>query len=209
MKEARWSVPRMWEGETVAILASGESMSAAVAETVHGRCKTIVINNTWELAPWADMLYGADASWWEKYHPYTRRFSGLKVTASEVKFPDVLQLRYSGKTGEDGFDPDPAFVRKGGNGGFQTIHIAAHAGAKRILLCGYDMHGGHWHGRHTWPLREHGDGIFLEWIRRMGSLVQPLAERGIEIINCTPGSALKCWPFMPLEEALACVVVTA
>lgn len=201
----------MWEGETVAVLASGESMSAVVAEFVRWRCRTIAINNTWQLAPWADMLYAADASWWDKYHPYTRDFKGLKVSASAEcgRYPDVLKLEYSDAPGGDGFDPDPAFVRKGGNGGFQAIHIAAHAGANRILLCGFDMRGGHWHGRHTYPLREHGEGIFIEWIRRMNSIVQPLAERGIEVINCTPGSALKCWPVMLLEDALARAVVAA
>ncbi len=172
---------------------------------MRGHCRTITINNTWELAPWADMMYAADASWWNKYHPYTGRFTGLKVSASEEcgRYADVLCLQYSER---NGFDPDPAFVTKGGNSGFQAIHIAAHAGGSRILLCGFDMRGGHWHGRHTYPLREHGDGIFAEWIERMATLKAPLAERGIEIINCTPGSALKCWPFIPLEEALACAI---
>jgi hypothetical protein len=195
----------MWAGETVAILASGESMSPAVAQMVriYG-CRTIAVNNTWKLAPWADILYAADAAWWNHYHGMT--FKGLKVALERTRFDDVLCLRNTGRTG---FDPDPACVRTGGNSGYQSIHVAAHAGAARILLCGFDMRGSHWHGKHVHGLRDHGEGIFAEWLERMETLKAPLAERGIEVVNCTPGSALKVWPNLPLEEVLASVVPVA
>jgi hypothetical protein len=175
-------------------------MSAEVAETVrrYPAVRSIVINNTFKLAPWADMLIAVDARWWEKYHPETDDFP-LKVCAEPTPYADVLYVRHSGS---DGFDPDPAFIRLGGNGGYAAIHIAAHTGCDRILLCGFNMHGGHWHERHEYPLRDHGEGIFAKWLQRMATLAAPLAERGIEIINCTPSSALKVWPYVPLEEAL-------
>ena len=41
-----WTVPRLWPGATVAVLASGPSMSAAVAEEVRrSGVPTIVVNN--------------------------------------------------------------------------------------------------------------------------------------------------------------------
>ena len=89
------------------------------------------------------------------------------------------------------------------------MHIAAHAGCKRILLCGFDMHGGHWHERHVYPLREHGEGIFERWIARFETLAPELAKRGIETINCTPGSSLKCFPTMDLSEALEARAIAA
>jgi hypothetical protein len=64
------------------------------------------------------------------------------------------------------------------------------------------MRGGHWHKKHESPLRDHGEGIYPRWIKRFATLAGPLAARGIEVINCTPGSALTTWPFMPLEQAL-------
>jgi len=193
-----WSVPRLWPGATIAILASGPSMSQAVADQVHAAdLPTIVINNTFRLAPWADMLYAADQEWWSEF-PEALHFAGLRVSVSEVK--GVHRLRH---TGAEGFDPDPTCVKTGGNSGYQALHIAAHAGAKRILLCGFDMHGGHWHKEHQRPLRTTPSPSYGRWIARLATLGEALATRGIEVINCTPGSALRCFRMARLDDCLA------
>lgn len=178
-------------------------MTQGVASLVASSgASSVVINNTFQLAPWADMLYGADSDWWT-YHAQTAlKFAGLKVTAhASVPFRQVMELR---TTGKEGFDPDPSAVRTGGNGGATAVHIAAHAGAARILLCGFDMRGAgqHWHGEHPAPLRSTAEHTYRNWIRRFGVLAAELKTRGIEVINCTPGSALRCCPFMELGEAL-------
>lgn len=148
------------------------------------------------------MLYAADAAWWTVHAQTALRFAGLKVTAHDsVPYRQVMELR---NTGKEGFDPDPAAVRTGGNGGATAVHIAAHGGAARILLCGFDMRGAgrHWHGEHPAPLRSTSEHTFRKWIERFELLAAELKSRGIEVINCTPGSALQCCPFMDLEEAL-------
>jgi hypothetical protein len=194
-----WVVPPMWAGRTVAILASGPSMSAEVAATVRAAgVPTIVINNTFRLAPWADMLYAADAEWWA--HPTNKDahgFAGLKVSVSAV--PGVQRLR---NTGTEGYDADPAAVRTGSHSGYQATHIALHAGAKRVLLCGFDMHGSHWHGRHVDGLRETQQVHYAKFIARFQTLVEPASRLGVDIVNCTPGSALCAFRFAPLEDAL-------
>lgn len=196
-----WSVPPLWARQTVAILASGPSMSQAVADQVRDvGIPAIAINTTFRLAPWATMLYAADPEWWQ--HPAHRGahdFAGLKVSCSNVK--GVLLLR---NTGKEGFDPDQSAIRTGGNSAYQALHIAIHAGAARILLCGLDMHGGrhHWHGEHPHGLKQTVEENYAEWIKRFNALIKPLAERGIEVLNCTPGSALRCFPMADLAEAL-------
>lgn len=197
-----WRVPRMWDGQTVIILASGPSMSADVAETAMlSEARVITINNTVRLAPWANMLVGGDVEWWESNIKQWRAFLGLRVTAAWTNlYSEILRLRI---TGREGFDPDPSCVRTGNNSGYVACHVAAHAGAKRILLCGFDMHGGHWHDPHKEPMRDHGEDIYPNWIRLFGTLAPELAKRGIEVLNCTPGSALKCFPFADLREAIS------
>lgn len=197
-----WSVPRMWEGETIAVLASGPSMSREIADQVRAAgLKAIAINTTFRLAPWADLLHASDHRWWDKYHKETEaiEFAGLKTACERTSFKDVNVLTSTGSTG---FDDDPSHVRSGGNSGYAAIHIAAHAGAKRILLLGYDMHGDHWHGRHPEPLRNAGDGIFNRWLTWYDTLSPELTKRGIEVVNCTSGSHLKVWPIQPLEQAI-------
>lgn len=189
----------MWAGRTVAVLASGESMSQRVADAVRAAdVPAIAINNTHELAPWADALYGADASWWHT-HPEAIRFRGIKITASPAcRFDEVKLLR---NTGAEGFDPDPSGLRTGGNGGYAGAHIAAQGGADRILLCGFDMRGGHWHPPHEG--RNPKPSSLVRWALRFEGLKAALDPRGVEVINCTPGSAITCFRSLPLEEALA------
>lgn len=192
----KWSVPPLWRGRTVAILASGPSMSQEVANLVRAAgIRAIVINSTYRLAPWADMLYAADAQWWRE-HPMAQEFPGLRVSVSAML--GVLQLQ---NTGTEGYEPHRMGIRTGGNSGYQALHIAIHGEAERILLCGFDMsnRGGlHWHGAHPAPLRNTDDHSYTRWVERFAAL----KDIGPEIINVTPGSAITCFPSMDLHEAL-------
>ncbi|WP_086925409.1 hypothetical protein [Variovorax sp. JS1663] len=192
----RWSVPPLWRGRTVAVLASGPSMSQEIADLVRAAgIRAIVVNDTYRLAPWADLLYAADAQWWE-CNPESSDFCGLKASVSAV--PGVLQLQ---NTGTDGFEPHRMGVRTGGNSGYQAVHIAIHGEASRILLCGFDMSnraGLHWHGAHPAPLRNTDDHSYTRWADRFAAL----KDIGPEIINCTPASAITCFPRLDLYEAL-------
>lgn len=190
----------MWEAKTVAILASGPSLTPEQVHLVAAAgLPAIAINDTFRLAPWADMLYAADTQWWRVNAQEALKFPGLKVTAHDsCEFRAVNLLH---RTGTDGFDHDPSCIRTGGNSGYQAIHVAIHAGARRILLLGFDMglkKGEHWHGAHKRPLRTTDLASYHMWIQRFPAL----RGRGASIINCTPGSALGCFPRQELAEAI-------
>lgn len=189
--------PPQWSGPC-AILASGPSMNQSVADQVMtAGIRAIAVNTTFRLTPWADMLYAADERWWRHYKAELEDFRGLRVGCEPS--PGVLHLK---NTGPSGFDPDPNCVRTGNNSGYQAIHVAVHTGCFPILLCGFDMKGCHWHGRHPDPLRNHGEGIYARWLVHFDGLSAALAGR-TEVINCTPGSALRTFPMADLEEVLA------
>jgi sugar phosphate isomerase/epimerase len=197
-------VPRLWPGATIAVLASGPSMSADVAAAVRrAGVRSIAVNTTVQLAPWADVLYAADADWWN--HPSNadvlRAYSGLRYSVSQV--PGVRQLRNSGVAG---FDPDPTALRSGGNSAYQAVHLAVHLGAARILLCGLDMQpqpgACHWHGPHPYGLRETGPALFERWRQRFATLAPELERLGVDVVNVTPGSALTCFRRSTLETEL-------
>lgn len=196
-----WAIPPLWPGQTVAILASGPSMSAEVAAKVRAAgVPVIAINSTFRLAPWASMLYAADRAWWAA-NPEAMKFAGIKVSCE--RYPGVESLRNAGTIG---YTDDAWGIHTYGNSGAQGIQIAAKAGASRILLCGFDMHdraGSHWHGDHPAPLRNTQTELYARWIVQMAVLARHLAERGVDVLNVTPDSALKCWPIVDLEAALA------
>jgi hypothetical protein len=90
----------------------------------------------------------------------------------------------------------------GQNGGYQAVNLAYLAGASRVLLLGYDMHGTHWFGEHPRKTVHSHYSMFMGRFARLARFM-PRLPRKFEVINCTPGSALTCFPRMELEQALA------
>lgn len=89
-------------------------------------------------------------------------------------------------------------ITYGSNSGHQAVHLAYNFGASRIVLLGYDFQGSHWFGDHPEPLRSGHN--FPEWIRQMTILAQALARAGVEVINCSRQTALKCFPRKELAD---------
>lgn len=148
------------------------------------------------------MLYAADSWWWNFHAQAALKFEGLKVTCSDVPYRQVLKLFNSG---DEGFDPLAGAIRTGGNSAYQAAHVAAHAGAAKILLLGVDAHareGVHHHGEHPTGLRNPTRSTFDAMITKWRTLAGPLREIGIEVINCNPESAVDAFPKMPIEDAL-------
>lgn len=163
-----------------AVLATGPSMSQAVADSVRGRCSVIAVSDAYRLAPWADALVSQDASWW-RAHPDAKEFAGRRFAG--VVVPDVEKF--------------PSLT--GSNSGLLGCQVAVSLGATRILLLGVDLKGSHFFGPHPAPLRNtqpHRFQAFQEQFKRY----QP---RSVEIINCTPGSALKAYPKADLNASLS------
>lgn len=177
----------------MAVIATGPSLTREQVEQVRD-LPTIVVNDAWQLAPWADVLYAADAKWW-RANPEALAFAGTKVCAQPNRPTGVEYMRHSGQIG---FDPDPMYVRTGGNSGYQAVHVAIHTGAERILLLGFDMHGTHYFGPHTKGLKNTPPSDHARW----ANLFPGLIGHGAEIVNCTPGSAIECFPCMSIAEAL-------
>jgi hypothetical protein len=209
-----WSVEPEWAGETAAVIASGPSLTRQQTEFVRGKCRAIAVNNagidtvnsdTQELipamAPWADVLFAGDAKWWRCYQERALKFAGRKVTIKPtLPWPEVYCLQQSLEHAS--FDPRPTHLVMGGNSGYMALHLAVHLGAKRILLLGFDMKDGnnkrrHWFGNH--PPKLNSRGNYAGWIRAFEKLAKCLPVRDVEVINCTPGSALRCFRRSTLE----------
>jgi len=193
----------MWEGRTVAILASGPSMSQGVADAV-AHLPRIAINTTYRLAPDADILYACDPAWWQA-HPEAASVRGIKLALEHVpgkRMPVPDGVLFMRNTGRRGFDPNPGCLRTGDNSGAQALQVAVHAHAARVLLLGFDMKGGNWHGRHPAGLAQSDPAKCRKFVTAFRSLAVELARQPVEILNCTPGSALDCFPRARLDDVL-------
>jgi hypothetical protein len=197
------AITREWSGETVAVLASGAGMTRDIADAVRDRCRVIAVNNQGlDLAPWADVLYAADAKWWEHYWEQASRFAGQKFTIRQtLRRAEVFSLEQSP---ERVFDSRPTHLASGGNSGYQALHLAVHFGASRVLLCGFDMRDvdGRRRRHDDYPKPLDTAGRFTHWLAAFDRLAPVLRTRGVDVVNCTPGSALRCFRFGSIEQEL-------
>jgi hypothetical protein len=179
------------------ILASGPSLIPQDVELVRGKGTVIAVNRTIDLAPWADILYACDLTWWRNYNP-----------------PDFAGKRYSIHAGEqygcetlpfakrDGLGKDR--IHSANNSGYQAINLAYLLGAKAIILLGYDMQAtwGRKHFHKDYPKHMSNATALNSWARYFPALARDLEAEGVKVINCTRETALTCFERRPLESVL-------
>jgi len=209
LQRPRWT-GLQWPDARVVILASGESLSVDQCEAVRAwrfagaaeMRRVIAINTTFQRAPWADLLWGCDATWWYKYHAEAAAVFAGQLWTQDVSARDKYGLHFIDSQAGPGLSRWPGVIHQGGNSAYMSVNLGVQAGARRFVLLGCDMHGTHWHGDHPEGLSNPAPYLFATWIKQFAVLAKDLASDGIEVINCTPGTALHCFPEKPLQETL-------
>lgn len=206
------TVDRCWPGATVICVGTGPSLTRVDVESCRGQARVIAINDAHRYAPWADVLYAADANWWIAHHGVPS-FAGEKyMTMSptpdgeRIVIPGVRRLRPGPYRGLSLKADRLCLGLAGGcNSGYQAINLAVLMGAAKILLLGYDMQQdanrrSHFFGKHPAPLCNASPYELMA--KAFLDLVDPLAALGITILNCTRETALTAFERQPLEMAL-------
>lgn len=129
----RFDVTGMWKGETVAILGAGPDMTEELALTAKGH-KTIAVNRAVKFAPWADLFVALDP-----HHPFWEEadklgFKGIRILGVER---DDYEAFYLGMMYEM-VEIAPGHTVEIRNNALAAIRIAEKAGAKKIILLGFD-----------------------------------------------------------------------
>lgn len=166
---------------TWALIAPGPSATAEQAEKVR-HLNVGVISSALPLAPWAQFIAASDGAWWRKYP------EAMKVPERYAMAPVSSVTRIKSAFGS------PC------NSGVLGLEVLKMKGVERVLLIGFDMHGSHYFGPYknglsnTPPMqrRKHVTQ-FQAWAK---------ANPQITVINCSPASALTCFPKARLDECL-------
>lgn len=160
--------------KTCVLLAPGPSLTREICEAAQADIVG-VIGNAFELRPVADFLAANDSPWWRK-HPHALRFPGFKYSACSII----------------GVERVPN-ARTDWSSGVLAMQAAVNLGATHIELRGFDMHGSHFFGPYTNGLvnttatrRSVHQRQFAAW-----KLMHP----DITVVNKTPGSELKAYPY--------------
>ncbi len=195
------TVPKLWPGSTIVCIGTGPSLTQADVDFCREKARVIVVNDAYKLAPWADVLYACDVKWWT-WHKGVPDFQGIKyrLGGHPNLFPNVAVLKNLGRIG---LSLDPHGVMAGYNSGYQAIGVAAHLGAAKIVLLGYDMGQqpkgpSHFFGEH----RDKTRPPYAACIQAFRTLPAPLLAAGIDIVNCSRQTALGWFRKEPLEAVL-------
>lgn len=197
-----------WKGETVAVIASGPSVRQIDVNRLKGHTKTIVVNDSWQLCPWADILYAADRRWWE-YHNYVPAFRGERWTQHQgpKDWPAVAKrrgLNVINSTHKPALSFDPSLIHTGMNSGFQALNLAVLQGAAHILLLGFDLAvldgKRHWFGDHPGCMNKASP--YSSFRKAFTEAAPQLGDAGIDVVNCSMRSTLTCFPKQTVREAM-------
>lgn len=163
------------------ILAPGPSLTQDIAAGV-GRC--IVVTSAYPLRMNADALVANDAAFWVNEQG-SAGFTGRKFSTQPSR-------RYVERVATV-----PNLIESGTNSALLALHVAIKIfGATRIVFYGLDMsaeQGAHYFGSYPAPLINTKPERFEIFKAQFAAYARKLPP-GIEVLNATKGSALKCFP---------------
>lgn len=176
---------------TFICVASGPSLTKEdCTQARHSGLPIIAVNSSWRAVPDCQHIFAADYDWWNHYHD----------TVSTTAQLWTQSQRANARFGVKLFSPE-----EGGpfNSGQRAIQLAAHLGAARVILLGYDCTlatGAHWHGKHPATMHNPVPREVERWHTDFSSLPGLLPD--VEVINASRETALTCFTRLSLEAAL-------
>ena len=230
-----WHVPPIWEEGDVWIIGGGPSIpkqfdvpDKVIQNVVRGSSSpnayspymsalhdkhVIGINVAYQIGDWIDMVFFGDGGFFLKYQERLAKFPKLRVSCSP-KTNNVPWVKYLFRDSSHprGISPNPKSVSWNGNSGAAAVSVAANAGAKRIILLGFDMkvNGSsdqHWHDLYN---RSAGKGTekrakkmpFHRHLKGFPAIAADAKKRKIEILNASPDSAIECFRKVSVKDLL-------
>jgi hypothetical protein len=222
-----WNIPKIWEGSTVFILGGGPSLSSVNFDLIKHR-RIISTNNafgepngkthrygkediaTYKARDWVDVIFFADLKWFRWHRRSIREAAEnsivltcnqnngvLKTTGPWLKKVRRNNNRVLGITSDK-----KDHISWNRSTGAAAINVAYHFGAKTVVLLGFDMRlidgKKNYHDDHKEPAHD----PCARHLKCFKAIARDAAKLGLNIINCTPGSAIEYFPIMSLEEYL-------
>jgi hypothetical protein len=198
------------EPRIAVVLGTGPSLTREQIELVERRrLRTFGCNNS-IFATALDVHLACNWQWWRHYYPQVVGLPGDKWTTRPELIGVYPGVDYIMEKWEPGLSTDPSYICAHHGSGPQILNMALHYGAKKIILLGWDMRfpgkvsdreykgRRHYFGSNGeypasmqhWP-RTGPEGELTGLIDEMRT-IEPAAY-GIDIVNCTPNTALDCF----------------
>lgn len=204
-----WAPEPLWRGETCFLLGGGPSLDGATVGRLRGRprCRVMAINSSHLLAPWADALFFTDNSWFELRRNVVAAWPGMVFTlarGAKAEMPDKIRRLEIEAWGPEFPPAGSSKIRQGRSSGHTAISIAIALGATTIALLGYDMREIDGRSHHHDEYRNTEIGLYAsDFVPAFAGWNASALAAGSMVLNATPGSALREFPFVDLDDVLA------
>ena len=211
----------IYQGETAVICATGPSVTPEVIEKVSkakqaGKVRLFGMNMAFSVFD-LDLLHGCNIAFWDHYWDQVKDLRCQTWTTRPELKGKYHGLNYIEERWEDCLSTDSSYITAHHGSSAQTMGLAYHYGIKAMLLIGFDMRFAgkidrrhykeprHFHDETPlteihWPMT--GPNGELTGLIKEFETINP-QRLGVSIINCTPNSAMTCFPMMDLDEALS------
>jgi len=206
-----WAVPKIWDGDSCAIIGGGPSLAGRDLSVLSDRCRAIAVNCAYKLGSFEAMYFG-DSRWLADFGAGLANFAGLKIT-SHLEHDGKYGIRVIRRDFEGlGISKDPELLYWNKSSGACAINLAVLLGAGRIILLGFDMKRvngkSNYHTEYQ-PIDPKFDP-FYKFLPPFNAISDDLKKLGIECVNATPIikgqplSALEAFPTIDIDEVLSC-----
>lgn len=209
-------IPKEFDGGRVFLLGGGPSLNDIDESLLEGQ-NVIGVNNAWgkpvknergvtthyEPRPYVQFVWFGDDRWWKWHREWLRSFEGRIFCCRESLHgaDGRVHAVYKGKA--EGIDTRANHVSWNRSSGACAINFAYHLGFDEIVLLGYDMRRvndvPNWHDDHVAPNKN----PYPRFLLPFQAIARDAKELGLTIINATPDSAIKWFPFKTLEQLVA------
>lgn len=203
-------------------LGTGPSITQQQVDVARTKGRLFACNNAIQLAPDAELLYAVNIEWWNFYYESVRQLPCEKWTTNP-EAAEKYALNWIAERNADGLSTDRDVIHHGHGSGYSLVSMAHRAGAKRIVLLGYNLRfapdydgrskrigsaprhsslllpsGEYPASMQHWPSVSVINGEHVELVR----LYQTVRDQGlVELVNATPDSALEpVLGYTPIEK---------
>lgn len=204
---------------TIACIGTGPSLTLQQIESARDKGFALFgCNNTHQIVPDLAVLFATNSQWWDHYwgRDDSPREHRCEKWTNNRESAERYSLNYIRSWDAPGLSQNPKRIHHGHSSGFCLLNLAYLLGAERIVLLGYDMkyapdYNGrerqigssprHYFGEYPsallhWPKVSVKDGVHVDLVQQYASV----AMQGlVEIINCTPDSAITCFPMKDID----------
>lgn len=205
MAEA-WTVPRLWDGERVFVIAGGQSVPRTYLRENRLAGRVLAVKDAVFLYDAPDCLFYADPHDMHAQRPEIfRAYRGDLIVKRAVHEGIPARIKQVRRMFTDkrkaariqGLSLDPAMLGGWDSGG-SAINLAFHLGAREIVLIGFDLTGRHWNPGH--PLPNASIATHRRHRESIDAMAFALKAQGVAAWNTSPMSTLRNYPHADLAS---------